>query len=371
MMNKRQKIALVILNIILFLQLCLAMYLGSRNPEYLAPIFIKYFFLMIIPTFILGRIVIKRLLRSKEPEHTGAAETPEPEIEPLPHTEEGHYQEAFATIPPLAQAAKIEDESRKRAQVGKAAALFILILSLSLLDSCFARLRQPLNVLNLLPGASVKVTGPLEGRVKDVNELAYTVSSELIHLSIKGVHTTRLLGEASWRGLLTVSSGAWPGEYRFKVFPKEREVRRPPIIYIVNVHPDIYSIRQDSKSLIMRNLGIPPLWVAVCFFCLVVLTILTVFRMSKRIERFMARGGQAEVYWTRKGATGIGIAFGLGTRHGVKVGDRLPIFDKRSGKPVGIVVVHNASEADSVGIVGFGYVVRHGDIVSINQGEGA
>jgi len=364
-MNKHQKIALLILNVLLFLELCLALYFGSKDPENLTTIFLKYFLFLIIPTFIIGWIVIKRVLRTKETQHTGVVETPNPEIQPLPHIEEQYYYEAPATQP-LARVAEIENESRKRGLIGKVAAFSIIILSLSLLDSCVARFRQPVNVLNLLPGVSTKINGPLNERVKGVNELTYMRSSDLIQLSITRIYSGFWFGGTEWSGLLTVSPDTRPGEHRFMVFPQERKSEKLPVTFIVNVHPDTYSIRQSSKSFIKRNFGISPWWAIAGFFCMAVLTTLTVFLRSKKIEKLRAKDGQAEVYLVREGVTGTGIAFGLGARQGVRIGDRFSIFDE-SGKPAGIVVVQNASETDSVGIVGPDCAVRPGYIVSIKK----
>ena len=78
-MNKRQRIAQVVLNIIIIAELCMSIFLASKEPELFTIVFFKYFFMMLIPTVILGVLTIK-MLRTKEqqleiPAHTAEQHT--------------------------------------------------------------------------------------------------------------------------------------------------------------------------------------------------------------------------------------------------------------------------------------------------------
>ena len=66
-MNFRQKVAVAILDITVIAELCVSMYLATHDPDNLTPVFLKSFLTMVIPTLLLGRVVIKRL-GSKEPD---------------------------------------------------------------------------------------------------------------------------------------------------------------------------------------------------------------------------------------------------------------------------------------------------------------
>ncbi len=66
-MNLRQKIAVILTDILLIAEICISMYLSSQEaPENLTPMFIKSFALMCVPTLVIAKITIKRL-RSPEP----------------------------------------------------------------------------------------------------------------------------------------------------------------------------------------------------------------------------------------------------------------------------------------------------------------
>jgi hypothetical protein len=64
-MNFRQKVAVAILDIVVIAELCVSMYLASQEPDNLTPVFIKSFLSMVIPTLLLGKLVITRL-RTKD-----------------------------------------------------------------------------------------------------------------------------------------------------------------------------------------------------------------------------------------------------------------------------------------------------------------
>jgi len=67
-MNLRQKIAVIITDILLIAEICISMYLSSRqSPQNLTPIFIKSFLIMCIPTLIIAKIAIKRLRSPEAP----------------------------------------------------------------------------------------------------------------------------------------------------------------------------------------------------------------------------------------------------------------------------------------------------------------
>lgn len=361
-MSTRQKIAIVIFNIVLVFELCLTMYLCSKDPENLTPIFLKYFFLMMIPTFIVGKFIIKRL-RSKEPQDIGITAIPKPDAQPRVYSEDLYYQHAPVKEP--IRSVDFVQASKMRKLAGMAAAVFLFLFMTATLESCVARIRQPVNVLHVLPGASMKINGPLEKKFK-VEDLTYVSSSNFIQLSINEIYSGFWFGGTEWSGTLTVSHHIEPGEYRLTVFPKVQESQKPPLFFQIFVHRDQLSLRQSSTSMIQRYIGIPSWWVISFFFFLTGLALLTVFHLSKKVERLMAKEGEAEVFWMRTGLVGYEIAFGLGTKHGVKIGDRLPLYNEE-GRPAGTVEVQKVSETDSIGIIGFDSAVRPGYIVSAHK----
>ena len=54
-------IRIVIVNVLVLVELCIAMYIASQNPEEFQPVFLKVFFSLLVPTLILASIA-KRLI---------------------------------------------------------------------------------------------------------------------------------------------------------------------------------------------------------------------------------------------------------------------------------------------------------------------
>lgn len=360
----------MIVNLLLVVELCLGMYYGSKDPENLTPIFLKFFFGLMIPTFIIGRIVIRRLLRSKVPD--GSADVPssteampEPDASPKPYSGQDYYKNVQAKVF-ANQPADLEQATKKRKLAGRVAVFFIIILFISLLDSCIARFSQPINVVHILRGTSTEINGPLEGKIKNVKELIYVSSSDLVKLSIDSIYSGFWVGGTEWSGRVTVSPDIEPGDYQLTVKPKEQVTQKPPLVLLIKVYKDPLALQKSSTSFIKRYSGISPWGVMAVVFSLTVIAFFVVFKLSKKIEYLMAKGGDAEVYWIKQGEAAYKIAFALGTKHGIKPGSHLTLFNEK-GRPVGDVEVQKASKTDSVAIVGVDSEVRIGYIVSIKN----
>jgi len=371
--NKRQRIAQVILNVLIIAELCVSVVLAGREPELFTIIFFKYFFMMLIPTVILGIFALK-LLRTREPQTGTAGHAAEREMPKATKTASRIRQRnpasAYAIPKILARGhGEFARMSQWKNVLLKGAALFLFITFVSLIDSCQSKFRTPLNVFHVLPGAAMEISGPLE-KIVPIGELTYISTSDLIRLSISEVRTGIWFGGTMWIGRLTVSRDIMPGEYRLMVIPEgyRPEPEKPVPVMLVNVYQDHRSLRQSFKSFIRRVSGIPP-WGFVAF-CLPLagLSLGAVFLISRKIEYLLAREGMAEVYRVRQGETRYEIAFGLGKRHGVAVDRRLALLDKR-GQFVGTVVVQNVSETDSLAIADFKSEVMPGYIVSMSNNQ--
>ncbi len=64
-MNFKQKIVLIVMDILILIELVLSIYLGYRNQENITVIFLKTYIPAVIVTIIIGRVLIKKL-RSQE-----------------------------------------------------------------------------------------------------------------------------------------------------------------------------------------------------------------------------------------------------------------------------------------------------------------
>ena len=66
-MNARQKLAVILLDLFMLVELAVAIAFASKHPDSFTPMFMKSFFLMLIPTLFFGYLAIRRLGRKTEP----------------------------------------------------------------------------------------------------------------------------------------------------------------------------------------------------------------------------------------------------------------------------------------------------------------
>jgi hypothetical protein len=262
----------------------------------------------------------------------------------------------------------IEKIKQWRSSTEKVAAVLCIVLSLLIIDALIAAFRQPINVFDLLPGASVEINGVLAEKVQSVQELTYRSTSNLIQLSIDSIQRGFWFGQNMWQGRLTSSPSIRQGEYKLVVGIEGKKIQKPPHVFLIRVHKDYMSYRQSFKSLTKRYFNISPWAMVVCLFPFVVLAFGCIFLFSRKVEYLMAEQGKAEVYKVIKGNEGYEIAFSLGTRHGIHANTRLNLLNEK-GKPVGTVVVHKVSESDSLATAEYGCTVKPGYIVSLQKQE--
>lgn len=253
-----------------------------------------------------------------------------------------------------------------RTLLGRVAALFCLLALAAVLDGVVSKFREPANVLDVLPGSTVDANGPAAATVTKVEDLESLSDSPHFNLTFEAVHSGYFLGGNMWRGRLAVAPAASPGKYVLAVRAKGQKPDQPPFLLRVNVHPNPAGLKQSSKSLVRRTLGISP-WLAAAL-CLPFIGLAggMVFLFSRKLEAALAKQGVAEIYRVARGEGSSEIAFGLGTEHGVTPGDHLNVLDP-TGRAVGVAEVLTASAQDAVGAVQgnlevkAGYYVARGD----------
>jgi hypothetical protein len=62
-LNLSQKIVVAGMDLLMLVELAVAMYLAGRNPETLTPVFLKSFAGMLLPTLVAGLLAIRALRR--------------------------------------------------------------------------------------------------------------------------------------------------------------------------------------------------------------------------------------------------------------------------------------------------------------------
>ena len=59
-LNLRQKLVVITLDVLLLIELCIAMYFANLSPESFTPTFVKTFFSLLLPTVLTGLFFLRR-----------------------------------------------------------------------------------------------------------------------------------------------------------------------------------------------------------------------------------------------------------------------------------------------------------------------
>lgn len=254
-----------------------------------------------------------------------------------------------------------EQVSQWRKLAGKGGAVFCLLFFIAAGDAIISQTRQPLNLIELTPGASEKFNFTLSDKVESLDELRYENSSGILRTTLESVHKGFWLGGYMCRGILSADSSAAPGDYSINVFLKKKKA--PIYEFKVRVYRDADDYRRHSKSFIFRHAGISP-WIAMLICPVIVLAAGgAIFYLSRRQTYLLALSGKSEIYRvSRKDSGYYEIAFELGKDHGIAVGMRLDVYND-AGIAIGRAEVTEVSEKDSTARIAAEYI-RPGYMVS-------
>lgn len=64
-MDYRQKIAVIVVDVVVIIELCVSLYLASGNPEDYTATFFKAFFIMVIPTLVAYKLTVRRFKKKE------------------------------------------------------------------------------------------------------------------------------------------------------------------------------------------------------------------------------------------------------------------------------------------------------------------
>jgi hypothetical protein len=260
----------------------------------------------------------------------------------------------------MPQKMNIEQVAWWRKLVGTVGTVFCILFFISAGDAIVSQTRQPLNLIELLPGSSEKFNFSLSEKIETINELSHQSSSELIRVFVESLHKGFWFGGYMCGGSISADPSISQGDYVVKIFSKKNP--KPLYEFKVIVYRNADDYRLHSKSVIYRHSGISP-WVAMLICPLFVLAAAgLIFYLSRKWEYLLALSGKAEIYQASRKDGYYEISFGLGKQQGTEIGMHFNVYDQE-GTAIGSAKVTAVSESDSSAEIS-AYYVRPGYIVS-------
>lgn len=261
----------------------------------------------------------------------------------------------------------LEQAAQGRVLSGKICTVVLALMFAVIMDGLIAILRQPVNLVTLLPGESKEISGPLRGEVKELGEPLVRETHGQIRLVFLETRKGFWLGGDMWRGMVSVDGSASPGDYPLIVHQAGDPSGKAISAYLVRILADEEARRRESKSMILRHGGISPWRVALFLLPLLLLGLLINYLLADRRDRLLVERSRAEIYHVVRGENCYTVTFGLGSAHGLQVGATITIMDEHEA-PVFRGKAEKVFKKDAMMTVSPDCPVRIGYMVQVDGG---
>lgn len=182
-------------------------------------------------------------------------------------------------------------------------------------------------------GQTVPVGGKLDVSPEDLAEIHdfdSAKAAEYLEASLDTQNAQVMLLELQgriWRGEVSVAAGTGSGQYPLRIMPRGGNPKEDATFYTLRLFPDEKALRRDLPSFCERELGIRPFWAFLALLPLGLGCLGLSFLVSGREDARRQALGLGSIYKLARRKHAWEVIFGLGSRHGVRTGDRLLLLD--------------------------------------------
>ena len=258
-------------------------------------------------------------------------------------------------------------------------AVFILML-VSMLDTCTLAWSTPRNRIKAVAGETKSINGKLVDPVdpKLLKVQFKTNGTQPAQNPVEGILTYEpryrefqiRFVEAQgrmWRAVLEVQPSTGGGDYPIRVFQRDRSPGKDTPELTVQIFADEHSYRQSFLSLSKRFLGCEPWLISLILLPVGGLCVYLVSRQTAEEESRLQSRGVGPIYKLAKGKTHWDIMFGLGSKHGIRPGDRLQVINPK-GQIKGCLEAIEVGPESSTAMLDLTADIAPDDLVARNPG---
>ena len=208
--------------------------------------------------------------------------------------------------------------------IGRLAALLGILALLVVVDAFMDGAEQSGRVFSGYPGMSQPISGQSSKRIKSVQQLFYATSSKGIELRFTGAESS--VWQNVWYGTLEIFPSVEQGDHTLSVTCLAEIPEKRITEYKIRIYKDISIYESHIKSYIRRYWGVSPWIIFLGILPFFGLCFVLVYYLSGRKALLMAASGRTEIFKLKQSGEDWLISFGLGSKHGVKQGDKLSIY---------------------------------------------
>lgn len=257
---------------------------------------------------------------------------------------------------------------RWQKKAGFFAALFFLIALLALVDALRGGMSGNRGIIELLPGSSYAISGPMPPRTDTIEEMVVTgtPADGSVRLAPKGIFSGFWFGGSMWRGTLEVSSTAQQAEYRIQVKDRFGEKQNPALLFTVRIWPDQKTLNAHSFSFLIRTTGINPFVFVLTFTFCGILTGGATFLLGRRWTLMLHKQACSEIYRLTTSEQGTELHCDRPPATKLALGSTCLVYCPH-GKLVQSATVVAVQKRDVVLLIESDNKVRIGDVVCLQE----
>jgi hypothetical protein len=234
-----------------------------------------------------------------------------------------------------------------RQRIGVIGAVLFFLIAIVLIDHLISRFLVKGSEFHVVRGETVFLTGPMPEQASTINHLTAQIPNPDIQFEFQEVFRGYMLGNAMWRATVAASPEAAPGKYPVRIGDKLGSAHHPGLDVIVHVYPNELSRKKGHGAYLERMWGISIKPVLMLMIPMLLVVLGCNYLLSCKIAKLYAQEGKAEIYMKKKQADEFHLAFSLGTRQGVSVGQAIDILDQREIKMDEAIVI-SVTETDAI-----------------------
>jgi hypothetical protein len=210
-----------------------------------------------------------------------------------------------------------------------ATACFVLVL-FSLLDGIIAGGRKDPNLNEVLPGQSIKLSGPMPRDTERLDELFLRANTPALALKLEEIHSGFWLGGQQWQAEATFAADIPAGDYLVSLSARNETSAKMTQTFTMRIYPSAQALSDSSLSLITSVLGFNPFLLALCSLPFGVVFGVASTYLSRTITQDLRGQGISQVFRVQKTPEGLRVFFFLGSQNGLSTGDELDILHPKT-----------------------------------------
>ena len=255
-------------------------------------------------------------------------------------------------------------------RTGLVAMALLALALLSLADALVGGLAGNRGLIELLPGTSFAISGPMPPRTETIDE--FVIDGEpadgSVRLVPRAIFAGFWFGGAMWRGAIEVAADAREGSHLLTVHDRYGEKQNPALVFQVRVWPDLAARNAHSPSRLTRLTGQSPYAFALGFAIFGLFAGAANFLCGRLWTRHLHAHRCGEIYRARRTDQGTEVACELPPAVDLRPGRACTIY-RPGGEPLCTGRVSGYENNEVLLHVDPSWPVRPGDVACFADGE--